>query len=300
MSMMQIPVVAKTDLDLPCFTKGKVRDVYDLGERLLIISTDRISAYDYILPTPIPGKGCVLNDLSVFWFKKTKIIVPNHLITDNWREYPPEVVPFKTQIEGRSMLVRKTKKINIECVVRGYLVGSGWKEYQENGGVCGIRLPQGLKECDKLIEPIFTPATKEEMGTHDRNISEQEMAGILGAKLTEKLKKFSLKLYAEALVFAESKGIIIADTKFEFGLLGDQVILIDEVLTPDSSRFWDVKKYTPGKSQDSFDKQFVRDYLDSIKWNRQPPVPVLPDDIVSKTQEKYQLASRRLMGKDIG
>lgn len=297
--MTQTNAVSKTDLDLPCFTKGKVRDVYDLGDRLLIIATDRISAYDYILPTPIPDKGRILSKLSVFWFRRTKEIAQNHLISDEWREFPPEVASYRGQIEGRSMVVKKTKKINIECVVRGYLSGSGWKEYEESGYVCGIRLPVGLRESDKLSEPIFTPATKEEMGTHDRNISEKEMAELIGSDLTTKLKKISIDLYSYAQKHTESRGIILADTKFEFGLLDDAIILIDEVLTPDASRFWDTKKYTPGKSQDSFDKQFVRDYLNSIKWNRMLPVPVLPDDVVQKTREKYLEAYRRITGKDL-
>jgi phosphoribosylaminoimidazole-succinocarboxamide synthase len=266
---------------------------------LLIVSTDRISAYDCILPTPIPDKGKILNQLSLFWFNKTKKIVPNHIIADDWHKYPPELAQYRDQIEGRSMLVRKTKKINIECVVRGYLSGSGWKEYQESGFVCGIELPKGLQESDRLEEPIFTPATKEEIGTHDRNISQKEMAQLVGQSLTDTLKKMSIDVYLFARKHAESKGIILADTKFEFGLVNDTIILIDEILTPDSSRFWDKSTYKPGTSQESFDKQFVRNYLDSIKWNRMPPVPTLPKDVVQKTREKYLEAYRKLTGKAV-
>ncbi|MFH1380185.1 MAG: phosphoribosylaminoimidazolesuccinocarboxamide synthase [bacterium] len=296
---MKTKAVLKTDFDLPTFTRGKVRDVYDLDDKLLIVSTDRISAYDYILPTPITDKGRILNSLSLFWFSKTKEIVDNHIIAGNWREFPPELAGYKDQIEGRAMLVKKTKKINIECVVRGYLSGSGWKEYQNNGMVCGIALPQGLQESGRLPEPVFTPATKEEMGKHDENISQARMADLIGSELTDKLQEISIKVYCYAQKFAESKGIIIADTKMEFGLLGEKIILIDEVLTPDSSRFWDMSTYKPGRMQDSYDKQFVRNYLDSIKWDRQPPVPPLPEDIVEKTREKYLQAYEKITGKKL-
>ena len=273
---------------------GKVREIYDIGkyngfDALLIVATDRISCFDYILPTLIPDKGKILTKMSNFWFKYVENIVPNHLIVAEPQDIPEE-------FRERSVIVKKAKRINIECVVRGYLSGSAWQEYKNSGIVCGIKLPSGLRESDKLPEPIFTPATKEEKGIHDRNISFEEMENIVGKDIAEKLRDYSLSIYEKATKYAEAKNIIIADTKFEFGLVDNQLILIDEVLTPDSSRFWDKLKYRPGQSQESFDKQFVRDYLISIKWNKEPPVPELPEGIVKKTQEKYLEAYNRIVG----
>ena len=273
---------------------GKVREIYDIGkyngfDALLIVATDRISCFDYILPTLIPDKGKILTKMSNFWFKYVENIVPNHLIVAEPQDIPEE-------FRERSVIVKKAKRINIECVVRGYLSGSAWQEYKNSGIVCGIKLPSGLRESDKLPEPIFTPATKEEKGVHDRNISFEEMENIVGKDIAEKLRDYSLSIYEKATKYAEAKNIIIADTKFEFGLVDNQLILIDEVLTPDSSRFWDKLKYRSGQPQDSFDKQFVRDYLISIKWNKEPPVPELPEGIVKKTQEKYLEAYNRIVG----
>ncbi len=295
--------ITKSELDLPLFIKGKVREVYDLGDKLFMVSSDRISAYDVVLPTPIPDKGKVLNQISVFWFGKTKHIVKNHLIASTVEEYPAELKKYKDQIEQRSMLVVKTEKLPIECVVRGYLSGSGWKEYQNNGKVCGVQLPAGLKESDKIPEPIFTPATKEEGGKHDENISFERMCEILGKELSENLRKISIDLFKFASDVVAAKGLILADTKFEFGLKEmngkKEIILIDECLTPDSSRFWEKDQYRVGISPPSFDKQFVRNYLDAIKWNHAPPAPSLPDDIVSKTREKYLQALTRVTGRSL-
>jgi len=286
-----------TTLPLPLFIRGKVRDVYDLGDQLLMVASDRISAFDYVLPTPVPDKGKVLTQISAWWFRQLEDIVPHHLISAEVSEFPTPLRIYRDQLEGRTMLVRKTNKIQIECVVRGYLAGSGWKEYKQNGKVCGVPLPEGLKESDRLPEPIFTPATKEEQGKHDENIDFDRMAGIVGRELAGTLRDRSLALYIKASRIAESKGLILCDTKFEFGLLDGKVTLIDEVLTPDSSRFWDKTLYRAGQPQDSFDKQFVRDYLESIKWNKQPPVPELPADVIKKTREKYTDAFLRLTGK---
>jgi len=291
-------VIKETDLKgVPLFFRGKVRDIYDLGDKLLIISTDRISAFDFVLPTAIPDKGKILNQISVFWFNYLKDIITNHLITTDITEYPEilQNLPEAEILRERSMLVKKTKRINVECVIRGYLSGSAWKEYQENGSVCGIKLPDGLRESDKLPEPIFTPAIKA-MSGHDINVSEQQVIDNEGYEIAKILKEKSLELYIKATKYAEEKGIIIADTKFEFGKLENEIILIDEVLTPDSSRFWDKEKYKPGRAQESFDKQFVRDYLESIGWNKQPPVPELPLEIVEKTKQKYLEAYHRLIG----
>lgn len=268
------------------FKRGKVRDVYDLDDKLLIISTDRISCFDVVLPTCIPYKGEVLNKLSLFWFGFTKEIVPNHFITADIEEYPSELHKYKDILEGRSMLVKKSRAIPVECVVRGYLSGSAWKEYQINRSICGIKLPEGLKESDKLPEPIFTPATKEDIG-HDINVTQRFLEKELGKDITQRLKKISLLLYNKASQYAETRGVIIADTKFEFGIYEDEIILIDEVLTPDSSRFWPKDQYKPGGPQPSFDKQFVRDYLESIGWDKKPPAPELPLEIVEKTSQKY-------------
>lgn len=271
--------------------RGKVRDVYDLGDELLIVVTDRISAYDVILPQGIPGKGRVLNQISKYWFNNTTDIVPNHLISTDFCDFPHVFHAYADVLEGRSMLVKKTKPLPVECVVRGYITGSGWKEYQESGYVCGIKLPEGLLESAKLSEPIFTPATKAEEGEHDENISFEETIDIIGLDLTKKLRDLSISLYAKARDIADKKGIIIADTKFEFGLQDDgTLILIDEALTPDSSRFWPKDEYEPGRGQKSFDKQFVRDYLSSIDWDKTPPAPDLPEEIILKTSEKYHEA----------
>lgn len=276
--------------------RGKVRDIYDLGEELLIVATDRISAFDVVLPQGIPGKGFVLTQISKFWFDYTRDIVPNHLISTELEDFPAEFHPYREVLEGRSMLVKKAKPLPIECIVRGYITGSGWKEYRESGSVCGIVLPKGLRESDRLPEPIFTPSTKAEIGEHDVNITFEKAAELVGTEIAHEVKRLSLAIYSKALSYALEKGIIIADTKFEFGIGEDGLILIDELLTPDSSRFWPLDDYEPGRGQKSFDKQFVRDYLESIGWNKKPPAPDLPQDIIAKTSEKYFEALRRLRG----
>ncbi len=283
-------------IDLPLLWRGKVRDVYDLGDHLLLVATDRISAFDFVLPTLVPDKGIVLNEISEFWFKKLSHVIANHLITTDVNRYPANVKPYRQQFARRSMLVQKTEKLPVECIVRGYLAGSGWKEYQKAQSICGVPLPKGLLESERLPEPIFTPTTKEEGGKHDENITFEEFAARLGQPLAETVRAKSLELYKAARDEAETKGIILADTKFEFGMVGGQPILIDEALTPDSSRFWDAKIYQKGRSQDSFDKQFVRDYLEEIKWAKEPPVPPLPPLIVEKTRAKYIDAFERLTG----
>ena len=284
---------------------GKVRDIYDFGDRLLIVATDRISAFDYVLGSGIPDKGKVLTQISAFWFQQTASIIGNHLLSIDPAAFPAATEPSAAMLRGRSMLVRKTEPLPIECVARGYLSGSGWKDYVATGEVCGIALPGGLRESDRLPQPIFTPATKEQSG-HDINISEARAAAMIGQPLLERVRDLTLRLYAEGSAHAESCGIIVADTKFEFGLLPDdgrtpedRVILIDEALTPDSSRFWPRDGYTPGGAQPSFDKQFVRDYLERIRWNKQPPVPSLPADVVEKTREKYVEAFRLLTGREL-
>ena len=279
--------------------RGKVRDIYEVGDDLLMIATDRISAFDYVLGSGIPDKGKVLTQLSAFWFEQTAHIVRNHVVTTDVERYPAALRPHADILRGRSMLVTRTAPVPVECVARGYLSGSGWKEYLATGSVCGIALPAGLRESDRLPEPIFTPATKAESG-HDINISEAEAGRLVGGELIQRLKDLTLHLYAFGVAHAEARGIILADTKFEFGLLpGGTIILIDEVMTPDSSRYWPADQYKPGGAQPSFDKQFVRDYLESIRWNKQPPVPTLPDDVVWRTREKYVEAFRRLTGKDL-
>jgi phosphoribosylaminoimidazole-succinocarboxamide synthase len=289
------------DIELPgfeIFKKGKVRNVFDLGDKLLIVATDRISAFDFILPSLIPDKGRVLTQISKFWFDFTALVCPNHLISAEAADFPAALKPYAGTLEKRSMLVRKTKVVPIECVVRGYLAGSGWKEYRTSGKICGIRIPEGLRESDRLKEPIFTPSTKAEEG-HDLNISFKEMQKIAGGDLARKIRAVSLELYKRASLHALSKGVIIADTKFEFGLLGEELVLVDEIFTPDSSRFWPLQTYAPGKSQPSLDKQFVRDYLETSGWDKQtPPPPVLPDEIVRKTSEKYLGIYRLLTGKN--
>ncbi|MER3445551.1 MAG: phosphoribosylaminoimidazolesuccinocarboxamide synthase [Candidatus Dadabacteria bacterium] len=290
-------VVTKTEFpELPAPKRGKVRDIYDLGDRLLIVATDRISAFDVVLPNGIPQKGRVLNQVSKYWFRKTHDIVPNHLISTDVDDYPGALWKYRDVLEGRSMMVKKARPLPVECIVRGYLSGSGWKEYQKSYSVCAIPLPPGLVESSKLEEPIFTPSTKAEEGQHDENISFEKTVEILGKDLAERVKEISIALYSRARDIAEKKGIIIADTKFEFGIDRDsgELILIDELLTPDSSRFWPKDEYEPGRPQRSFDKQFVRDYLTSIGWNQKPPAPSLPPDVIEKTTEKYVEALMRL------
>ncbi len=285
-----------TSLPLPLFIRGKVRDVYDLGDTLLMVASDRISAFDFVLGTPVPDKGKILTQISAYWFSALADIVPHHLITADVKRFPANLTAYRDALDGRAMLVKKTDKISIECVVRGYLAGSGWKEYQQNQKVCGVPLPPDLRESDRLPEPIFTPATKEDGGKHDENITFERMVQIVGKPLAETLRDRSLALYIKASRIAESRGLILCDTKFEFGLLNGQVTLIDEVLTPDSSRFWDKAMYKAGTSQDSFDKQFVRDYLERVKWNKKPPVPELPAEVVQKTRQKYMEAYERITG----
>lgn len=283
--------------ELPLFKKGKVRDVYDLGAQLLIVASDRISAFDFVLPSLIPGKGKILTQLSKFWFDYTALNCPNHLLTAEVSEYPPVLQKYRDLLEKRSMLARKTQVVPVECVVRGYLAGSGWKEYQETGKTSGVKLPKGLVESDRLEEPIFTPSTKAEEG-HDLNISFREMQRLVGSPLAQKIKKVSFELYQKASLHALSKGIIVADTKFEFGLAGKELVLVDEIFTPDSSRFWPKATYAPGKGQPSLDKQFVRDYLLSTPWDRKSPPPPLPPPIVEQTGQRYMEIYRLLTGKN--
>jgi phosphoribosylaminoimidazole-succinocarboxamide synthase len=281
---------------VPLRGRGKVRDIYDLGERLLIVASDRLSAFDVVLPTPIPDKGKVLTQLSVFWFETLRDVVAHHVLSTT--EFPAELARYEEQLRGRTMLVRKTEALPIECVVRGYLSGSGWKDYKATGAVCGIPLPAGLRESEKLPEPIFTPATKAQSG-HDENISFDEAAAQIGRPLAEKLRSISLEIYRRASELAAARGILIADTKFEFGLDGNDLVWIDEALTPDSSRFWPADGYAPGRGQPSFDKQYVRDYLERIGWAKTPPGPELPPDVVAGTSAKYREAYRRLTGHEL-
>ena len=291
------PVVWQTEFStLRLRGRGKVRDIYELDDRLLIVATDRLSAFDVVLPTPIPDKGRVLTQLSLFWFEKLKDVVPHHVITAS--DFPAPLAPYRSQLAGRAMLVRRTDPLPIECVVRGYLSGSGWKDYKSTGAVCGIKLPAGLRESDRLPEPIFTPATKATTG-HDENISFDGAAALVGGPLAEQVRSVSLDIYNRAAAYALERGIIIADTKFEFGRAAGKLIWIDEALTPDSSRFWPADGYAPGRSQPSFDKQFVRDYLEKLAWNKQPPGPELPADIVAATREKYREAYRRITGSEL-
>src|SRR5256886_2069787 len=291
---------AQSIVDLPGVEKlrsGKVREVFDLGETLLFVATDRISAFDVILPDPIPKKGAVLNQLSAFWFNRFGKI-DNHFVTADFDQFPKSLQAFGEQLAGRSMIVKKTKPLAVECVVRGYLAGSGWKEYQESQSVCGIKLPAGLKQASKLPEPIFTPATKAETG-HDENIDMKRCASILGNEVSERVKDLSLQIYSAGRDHAEKKGIILADTKFEFGTINGQLLLIDEVLTPDSSRYWPADHYAEGQSPPSFDKQFVRDYLETLDWNKTPPGPKLPGDVIARTAAKYVEAFERLTGEKL-
>lgn len=293
------PVILETDFaDVERYGRGKVRDVYSVDGKLVIVATDRISAFDYILPTGIPDKGRVLTQLSIFWFDFLRDLTPTHFLTADVAQYPAPLPAHADQLEGRSMLVKRANMVEIECVARGYISGSGWKEYLQHGTVCGIPLPKGLRESDKLPEPIFTPATKAQTG-HDENISFEQTASLIGSDLAARLRDLTLNIYNKAARYAETKGIIIADTKFEFGFVGDELVLGDEVLTPDSSRFWPADTWKPGGPQFSYDKQFVRDYLESIRWNKQPPAPPLPDEVAQKTSEKYRQAYRVLTGRDL-
>lgn len=281
-------IIVNTEFpDVPLVKRGKVRDIYDLGEYLLLVATDRISAFDVVLPNGIPGKGRVLTQISIYWFKQMEDIVPNHIIATRVKDFPEKVHKYEDILEERSMLVKKTRPMSVECVVRGYLSGSGWKEYKKSGTICGIRLPEGLVESSRLTEPLFTPSTKAEEG-HDSNISFDEVSKKVGQEMADMLKDISIKVYSKARDIAEKKGIIIADTKFEFGLYNGELILIDELLTPDSSRFWSIKDYAPGRSQDSYDKQVVRDYLLTLDWDQTYPGPELPDEIMEKTAARYR------------
>lgn len=293
---MKNPNVIKTDFKtLTLASRGKVRDIYDLNSRMLIVATDRISAFDVIMPNAIPGKGEILTRMSAFWFKKTEDIIPNHLIATDPDEFPEACLPYREALRGRTMLVKKAKPLPVECIVRGYLSGSGWKDYCRSGVVSGIRLADGLRESDRLSSPIFTPSTKAADGEHDQAITRKEMENAIGAERTAKVIDISLAIYKRAVEIADRAGIIIADTKMEFGIMNDELILIDELLTPDSSRFWPKDDYQPGRAQKSFDKQFLRDYLLSINWDQRPPAPDLPQDIIAKTKEKYEEALNRLL-----
>ena len=290
----------KTDLGTtPLIGRGKVRDLYAVGDALLLVATDRISAFDHVLGTGIPGKGKILTQISLFWFDLVKDIVPNHLIATNVADFPASLHAYADQLEGRSMLVKRAQMFPVECVARGYIAGSGWKEYSSHGSVCGIPLPAGLKDGSRLPEPLFTPSTKSQDGTHDENIPFAIVEKTVGGETARELGRLTLAIYEKASRHAESRGLILADTKFEFGRTQDQIVLADEVLTPDSSRFWEASAWKPGGPQPSFDKQFVRDYLESIHWNKQAPAPSLPDDVVERTLQKYLEAFSRLTGRDL-
>ncbi|MCP4574716.1 MAG: phosphoribosylaminoimidazolesuccinocarboxamide synthase [Deltaproteobacteria bacterium] len=293
-------VVTKTDFnDIPLLRRGKVRDVYEVEDKLLIVASDRMSAFDVVMDDPIPDKGSILTKISLFWFEKLESMVENHIISSSPAEYPEICRKYGAELEHRSMLVKRTKPLSVECIVRGYLSGSGWKEYTKTGAVCGITLPKGLRESEKLPEPIFTPSTKAEEGMHDENIDFETAVGLLGNDTAEEVRRLSLKIYEFGRDLAAQKGIIVADTKFEFGIKDGRLILIDEVLTPDSSRFWPMDTYAPGGPQKSFDKQFLRDYLLRIKWPKTPPPPKLPKDIIEQTREKYLDALKRLTGQGL-
>ncbi|OGP85684.1 MAG: phosphoribosylaminoimidazolesuccinocarboxamide synthase [Deltaproteobacteria bacterium RBG_16_54_11] len=290
-------IVVETNFpDLRLFRRGKVRDVYEVDDKLLIVATDRVSAFDVIMADPIPGKGRILTQISAYWFHAMEDVIPHHLISTRVQDYPPACRQYRDVLEGRSMLVRRSEPLTVECVARGYLAGSGWNEYRESGKVCGIRLPEGLVESARVPDPIFTPATKEELGSHDINITFEEMVERVGQGLAERLRETTLTIYERACRIAEAKGIIIADTKLEFGMRAGELILIDELLTPDSSRFWPAEGYKPGGPQQSFDKQFLRDYLLTLAWDKSPPPPQLPKEIVAKTGQRYEEALRRLIG----
>lgn len=297
---MNPKIILKTEFPaLKLHAKGKVRDIYDLGDYFLIVSTDRLSAFDVIMNQGIPYKGMVLSKISEFWFKFSSDIIDNHIVSTNVNEYPKECLPYKADLEGRSMLVKKAKVFPVECIVRGYISGSGWNEYKSKGEICGIKLPKGLSESEKLPEPIFTPSTKAELGQHDENVSDEQAEKIIGKEHYKTIKNAALTIYKKASEYALTKGVIIADTKMEFGLYNGKVILVDEVLTPDSSRFWPKDKYEKGRAQDSYDKQYVRDYLLSINFNKQPPPPNLPEDVIQNTAAKYKEALYILTGEKL-
>lgn len=297
---MQSSVFETNFPKLNLLKRGKVRDMYDLGETLLMVTTDRISAFDVIMPDPVPEKGKIITQISLFWFDIMKPVISNHIISSNVDDYPEICKPYAEMLCDRSILVKKAKPLPVECVVRGYISGSGWKSYQKSGIVCGIKLPAGLHESEKLPEPIFTPSTKEDVGIHDVNINFEEAVKIIGRSLAEKVKEISLSIYKKGAELADKKGIIIADTKFEFGMFENNIILIDELLTPDSSRFWPKESYSPGQSQQSYDKQYLRDYLISINWDKLPPAPFLPKEVVKNTHEKYLDALNLITGKSYG
>jgi phosphoribosylaminoimidazole-succinocarboxamide synthase len=295
-----LKALLETDFrNLTLVARGKVRDIYAVGETLLMVATDRISAFDHVLATGIPGKGKILTQLSLFWFDLLKEIVPNHLIASNVKEFPEEVWKYRRELKDRSMLVTRAQMYPVECVVRGYLSGSGWKDYVATGTVCGIKIEPGLREGDRLSRPIFTPATKSFRGTHDENVSFDQMSTLVGGESAERLREISMALYNRAAEHAEKRGLLLADTKFEFGMTAQGIVLADEVLTPDSSRFWLREQYSPGRSQVSFDKQYVRDYLESIHWNKLAPAPALPENVVNRTQQKYLEAYRLLTGRPL-
>ncbi len=297
---MSNPLVLQTDFPgLKLITRGKVRDIYDLGDTLLLVTSDRMSAFDVIMNEPIPDKGFVLTQIAAFWFKQMEDIVKNHIISIDVADFPAECQPYADLLRGRSMMVKKAKPLAAECIVRGYVSGSGWKDYQNSGSICGIKLPEGLKESDRLEEPIFTPSTKAEQGEHDENISFDRMAEICGRELAEQARDYTIKIYKRARELADAKGIIIADTKFEFGVYEGELIIIDECLTPDSSRFWLKDQYQPGGPQQSFDKQFLRDYLETLDWGKCAPAPTLPAEVVEKTADKYREALFRITGISI-
>jgi phosphoribosylaminoimidazole-succinocarboxamide synthase len=295
-----MPALLTTNLGaIPLLGRGKVRDLYAVDDALLLVATDRISAFDHVLATGIPGKGKILTQISLFWFELLSNLVPNHILATEVRDFPAALQPYAAQLEGRSMLVKRAKMFPVECVVRGYLTGSGWKEYKASGTVCGISLLSGLQDGSRLPEPLYTPSTKGEMGTHDENINYAATEALIGPSDAAELRRLTLAIYKQAATHAESRGLILADTKFEFGRFGGSILLADEVLTPDSSRFWEGDTWKPGGAQPSFDKQFVRDYLESIHWNKQAPAPGLPDEVVERTQAKYLEAFRRLTGRDL-
>jgi phosphoribosylaminoimidazole-succinocarboxamide synthase len=293
--------ISETDFtELKLLKRGKVRDVYDLGEHLLMVTSDRISAFDVVMPNPVPDKGRILTQISLFWFDIMQPLIENHVVASDVKQYPEICQPYADALQGRSMLVKKAQPLPIECIVRGYISGSGWKEYTDSGSVCGIALPEGLKESQQLPEPIFTPSTKAEQGEHDINIDFNAAAGLIGKEKAEKIRDLSVAIYKKGADLADQKGIIIADTKFEFGSVGDDVILIDEILTPDSSRFWPKESYSPGGPQKSYDKQYLRDYLSTLDWDKKAPGPELPDDVIANTRQKYLDALTQLSGSSHG
>ncbi len=293
--------ISETDFEeLKLLKRGKVRDVYDLGEHLLMVATDRISAFDVVMPNPVPDKGIILTQISLFWFDIMQSLIQNHVVARDVKQYPEICQSYADALQGRSMLVKKAQPLSIECIVRGYISGSGWKEYTDSGSVCGIALPEGLKESQQLPEPIFTPSTKAEQGEHDINIDFNEAANLIGQAKAQKIRDLSVAIYKKGADLADQKGIIIADTKFEFGSVGDDIILIDEILTPDSSRFWPKESYSPGGPQKSYDKQYLRDYLNTLDWDKKAPGPALPDDVIANTRQKYLDALIQISGSSHG